>query len=217
MNIRTLEGLEDIYLESVEGTDAWYYGQWTPCAEAYEVPYFENKYPGTKLYFIEYPSGKVFEPVKQERNVFLERPVYDPQEKSFGIIRYDFNQKVIQVLNFKPEWVCVKVITELPFSKAEDLVNLRLKISPLALVKYDVHNDTVTFLWPKEIRYQLEENEHLYFHDGERLYSTRWMEDPDYHEEIILRDATTGRVLERSPGYLRIMPDGSVWKMTSKL
>ena len=35
------------------------------------------------------------------------------------------------------------------------MVNLRLIISPFALVKHDVHNDSVEFLWPKEINYEL--------------------------------------------------------------
>ena len=43
---------------------------------------------------------KVFEPIKQGKNVFLERPVYEHKDNSFGIIRYDFNEEVIQVLIF---------------------------------------------------------------------------------------------------------------------
>lgn len=216
MNIKTFKGFEEIYPEKVDGTDSWYFGQWTPCSEAYEVPAFKNKYLGTRLYFIEYPSGKVFEPIKQEINVFLERPSYEHKDNSFGIIRYDFNKEVIQVLIFKPECSSVKTITEIPFSKAGDMINLRLIISPFALVKHDVHNDTAEFLWPKETNYEFEKNESLDFQDDEKLYLTRWIEDPDYREEIIVRDTITGQILERSPGYLRRMPDGSMWKMTSK-
>lgn len=216
MNIKTFKGFEEIYPEIVDGTDSWYFGQWTPCSEAYEVPAFKNNYPGTRLYFIEYPSGKVFEPIKQEINVFLERPVYEHKDNSFGIIRYDFNKEVIQVLIFKPECSSLKTITEIPFSKIGDMINLRLIISPFALVKHDVHNDAVEFLWPKESNYEFEKNESLYFQDDGKLYLTKWIEDPNYREEIIVRDAITGQILEHSPGYLRRMPDGSMWKMTSK-
>lgn len=216
MNIKTFKGFEEIYPEKIDGTDSWYFGQWTPCSEAYEVREFKNKYPGTKLYFIEYPSGKVFEPIKQEMNVFLERPIYEHKDNSFGIIRYDFNKEVIQVLIFKPECSSVKILAEIPFSKAGDMINLRLIISPFALVKHDVHNNAAQFLWPKETNYKFEENESLDFHDNGKLYLTKWIEDPDYCEEIIVRDAITGQILESSPGYLRRMPDGSIWKMTSK-
>lgn len=216
MNIKTFKGFEEIYPEKVDGTDSWYFGQWTPCSEAYEVPEFKNNYPGTRLYFIEYPSGKVFEPIKQEINVFLERPVYEHKDNSFGIIRYDFNIEVIQVLIFKPECSSVKTIKEIPFSKVGDMVNLRIIVSPFALVKHDIHNDAVEFIWPKEINYDFEKNESLYFQYDGKLYLTKWIEDPYYREEIIVRDAITGHILERSHGYLRRMPDGSIWKMTSK-
>ena len=134
MNIKTFKGFEEIYLEKVDGTDSWYYGQWTPCSEAYEVPAFDNKYPGTKLYIVEYPSGKVFEPIKQESNVFMESPVYEYKDNSFGIIRYDYNKEVIQALVFKPECHGLKTVAEVPFSKVGDNANIRL-IIPICISK----------------------------------------------------------------------------------
>ena len=64
------------------------------------------------------------------------------------------------------------------------------------------------------MKIQLEENEGLDFQDDGKLYMSKWIEDPEYREEIIIRIAETGEILERSPGYLRRMSDGSVWKMT---
>lgn len=214
MKIKVFKGFKDIYPEKVEGTDSWYFGHWTPCAEAYEVPEFKNNYPGTKLYLVEYPSGKVFEPFKQEKNVFLEWPIYEQKEQSFGIIRYDFNKEIVQVFSFKPEGSSVTLLTELPFSKLGDMGNVRILTSPFALVKHDVHGNAVDFLWPKEMHLQLEENETLVFQDEGKLYLSKWIEDPDYREEIIVRDTETGQILERSPGYLLRMPDGSIWQMT---
>lgn len=214
MNIKIFKGLEGIYPEKVDETDSWYYGQLTPCSEAYEVPDFKNNYPGTRLYFIEYPSGKVFEPIKQKKNIFLERPVYESKDNSFGIISYDFNKEVIQILVFKPECSSVKVIAEMPFSKIGDMINVRLVTSPFALVKHDIQGDAVDFLWPKEMHIQFEENESLYFQNDGKLYMSKWIENPDYREEIIIRNAETGQIIERSLGYLRRMPNGSVWMMT---
>lgn len=214
MNIKSFRGLEEIYPERVEGTDSWYYGQWTLCSEAYEVPDFNNEYPGTRLYFMSYPSGEVFEPIKQERNVFLERPVYEKTEDSFGIIRYDFNQKIIQVLSYLPQNQDVRTLVEVPFSKLGNLNNVRLITSPLALVKHEIQKDAVEFLWPEERHIDLEKNESLYFQNEGKLYTSKWMEDPEYREEIIIRDAKTNIILERKPGYMRVMPDGFVWMMT---
>lgn len=214
MNIKKFKGFEDIYPEKVDETDSWYYGQWTPCSEAYEVPDFKNNYPGTRLYFFEYPSGNIFEPIKQKKNVFLERPVYESKDDSFGIICYDFNKATIQILVYNPKCSNVKVITEMPFSKVGDMINVRLVTSPFALVKYDVQHDVVDFLWPKEMHIQLEENESLDFQSDGKLYMSKWIENPGYHEEIIIRDAQTGQIIERNFGYLRKMPNGSVWMMT---
>lgn len=214
MNIKIFKGFEEMYPERMDETDSWYYTQWTPCSEAYEVLDYKNNYPGTRLCFIEYPSGKVFQPIEQEKNVFLERPVYDHKDNSFGIIRYDFNEEIVQALIFKPECSSVKILTEMAFTKVGDMVNLRLITSPFALVKYHIQRETVDFLWPKEMNIQFEENESLYFQSDGKLYTTKWIEDPDYREEAIIRDGETGQILERSPGYLRRMPDDSVWIMT---
>ena len=108
----------------------------------------------------------------------------------------------------------MEIITEMPFSKVEDMINLRLEVSPFVLVKYDIQNYTIDFLWPKEKRIQFEENEFLNFQNDGKIYTSKWIEDPHYREEIIIRDAETGEILERMPGYLRRMPDGSVWVMT---
>lgn len=56
----------------------------------------------------------------------------------------------------------------------------------------------------------------LNFQDEDNLYLSKWIEDPDSREEIIIRDAKTGKIIECSPVYLRRMPDGSLWKMTSQ-
>lgn len=216
MEIKIFEGFEDIYPKKVEGTNAWYIGKGDLCSEPCEVPTFKNKYPGTKLYFIEYPSGKVFEPIKQEINVYLESPVYENKDNSFGIIRYDFNSELIQVIVFYPESYSIKIMTEIPFKKVGDMINVRLISSPFTLVKHYIHNNSVDFLWPNEKEYKFEENESLYLQNEGKLYLTKWIEDPDYHEEIIVRDSVSGEIIERNPGYWRRMPDGFLWKMTSK-
>lgn len=153
MKVRIFKGFEDIYPERIDETDSWYYAQWTPCSEAYEVVGYKNRYPGTRLYLIQYPSGKMFEPVRQEKNVFLERPVYEHKDNSFGIIRYDFNKEIVQALIFKPECAGAEVLAETTFAKVGDMINVRLIISPFALVKYDVQRDMVDFLWPKEMTF----------------------------------------------------------------
>ena len=72
------------------------------------------------------------------------------------------------------------------------MTNVRLITSPFALVKHDVQGDKVDFIWPKEMQIQFEENEELDFQNDGKLYTSKWIEDPDYREEIIIRDVKTG-------------------------
>lgn len=80
----------------------------------------------------------------------------------------------------------------------------------------EIPNDTVKILWPLEASYQLEEHESLDFVDEHenKLYTSKWIEDPDYHEEVIVREMNTGKVIDRKPGYLVTMPGGVRWLMT---
>lgn len=213
MEIKEFKGYEDVYPERIVGTDQWFYGQCTPCAEAYEVTAYDGNYPGTRLYLF-HINGNIYEPMKQEKNVFLERPVYNITEASFGIVRYDFNKKIIQALEYRIHSQETIVLTEHPMSEFDDIVNVRIITDPYMLVKHDIHNDAIDFLWPIERRYQFEENEILDFVNDDKLFTSKWMEDPDYREEVIIRDKNTGEVIERRPGYMVTMPDGSRWLMT---
>ena len=40
---------------------------------------------------------------------------------------------------------------------------------------------------------------------------SEWHEDPDYREEINIREYPTGKLLEKFPGAERTMPDGQSW------
>lgn len=129
-------------------------------------------------------------------------------------IKYDFNKRLIQVVKYEPETKNLIILTEIDFSKLGDMINVRLIVTPFALVKHDVHGNAIDFLWPREFHIQLKENELVDFQSEGKLYASRWFEDPEYREEIIIRDLVTGKILEISPGYLRMMPDGSTWIMT---
>lgn len=213
MKIRTFKGYENVYPEKIDGTTQWYYGQCTPCAECYEVLEFCGNYPGTRLYLF-CIDGSIYEPVKQEKNVFLERPVYNIERESLGFIRYDFRNEKMQLIEFQIKTKESGILTELPLSKAGDMINVRIVTDPYMVVKHNIHDDTVDFLWPIEKRYQFEENESLDFVHDNKLFTSKWMEDPDYHEEIIIREMDSGNIIDRKPGFLVPMPDGTKWMMT---
>ena len=36
---------------------------------------------------------------------------------------------------------------------------------------------------------------------------------PEYHENVIVRDIQTGKIIEKSEGYLRRLPNNVYWKI----
>ena len=94
--------------------------------------------------------------------------------------------------------------------RADDCCNLMLEASPLMLIRSG-HNNRIQLLWPERRDFAVEENEYFAFLEGNRLYTTVWHEDPDYRDEVLVRDFDTGKILERMQGSLRAMPDGQNW------
>ena len=98
----------------------------------------------------------------------------------------------------------------LPLSSVEDCYNLRLEAPPLMLTR-SAHDNKFQILWPERRDFAIEDHEFFEFLEENRLYTTVWYEDPNYREEVLVRDYETGEVLERIPGSLRQMPDGQRW------
>lgn len=92
MEIKTFHGFEDFCVEKFENTDEWYYGiypTWMSNVEVAEECGKGREYAGSKLCFFN-KTGRSYEPIKQEKNVYLETPVYDKASNSFGILIYNF-------------------------------------------------------------------------------------------------------------------------------
>lgn len=214
MEKKVFYGFESVYPEAVSGTSEWFCGQVTPCAEAYEVPDYKGNYIGTRLYLF-YKDGTVYEPIPQEKNVFLEASVYSRVRNSFGLLRYDFNVKQIQAYEYFPDTRTLTLLTEIKMERAGDLFNIGMVKEPFMVVQYHAQEDIVDFLWPEEKRIQLEENESLMCIEEGTMILQRWMEDPEYHEEIIYRRMEDASIIKREPGYCVEMPDGTTWFMVS--
>ena len=87
-----------------------------------------------------------------------------------------------------------------------------LHISPLMLARQAADNE-FQIVWPERVSFPIDPHDSFDFRDGDRLYFSRWQEDPDYREESVVRDLTTGEVLEVRPGALMELPDGQVWRL----
>ena len=103
-------------------------------------------------------------------------------------------------------------IVTLPRAEVEDCYNLMPHTSPLMLTRQT--GERFQVLWPEKADFPIHPAESFCFRDGERLYFSRWYEDPDYREEVVVRRMPDGAVLEQFRGSLNAMPDGQQWLLT---
>ena len=106
----------------------------------------------------------------------------------------------------------IKPIVTLPLSAVPDCYNLMLHRSPLCLTRQT--GDAFQIVWPEQSTLALDLTETLDSRDGDELIFSKWYEDPEYREELVIRRYPTGEVLERANGTLMTMPDGQRWLFT---
>ena len=126
------------------------------------------------------------------------------------LLMVDFPKEEIRVLTFYEAEETAEPLAVLPLSIVADCYNLMLEASPLMLTR-SAHDNQFQIIWPERRDFTIEDHEFFEFLEGNRLYTSVWYEDPDYREELLVRDYDTGEVLERIPGSLRQMPDGQKW------
>ena len=198
-------------LEPLPGSSEWYWGTDYASGDVHEAE--DTFHSGhlirkNRLLLVHRPEGKVYEPVSPESGQYLGRPAY--HDGQVLLLLVDFPKGEIHILAFHETNGTTEQLAVLPLSIADDCCNLMLETSPLMLIRSG-HNNRIQLLWPERRDFAVEENEYFAFLDGNRLYTTVWYEDPDYREELLVRDYDTGELLERIPGSLRQMPDGQKW------
>ena len=98
----------------------------------------------------------------------------------------------------------------MPLAEADDCYNLLLHGSPLMVTRQGPEND-FQMIWPDKCRFAIGDTETFCFRDGDRLYFTRWTEEPDYREETVVRQYPDGRIIETFAGNIVNMPGGHKW------
>lgn len=215
MNIIKIVGITECYPEQMEGTTEWYFckeGKENFCDlyEAEEIFKSEKKFDGMNCHLIHFPEGTVHSPFKLKENLYIESPIWDNDKIFF--LSVDFYKQIIQINCYFPNERRLEVIKELPLEIVEDCYNLRLKTTPLMLCR-DANNGVFEIVWPENKNIEIGQTEGLLFRDGEDLYFSEWYEDPEYHENVIIRNFNTGKVKEKFDGYLRKLPNGVYWRI----
>ena len=198
-------------LEPLAGSSEWYWGADYASGDLYEAEeLFRSGHPIRKnrLVLVRCPEGTVYEPVRTKSGQYLGRPVY--HDGQVVLLLVDFPQEEIHILIFRETDGTTEPLAVLPLSIVEDCYNLMLEASPLMLTR-SAHDNQFQIIWPERRDFTVDENEYFAFLEGNRLYTSVWYEDPDYREEVLVRDYKTGELLERIPGSLRSMPDGQRW------
>ena len=196
---------------SLPGGSEWYWGTDYASNDLYEAEeLFRSGHPIDKnrLVLVHCPEGTVYEPVCTKPGQYLGRPVY--HDGRVVLLLVDFPKEEIRILTFHEAQETTEPLAVLPLSIVADCYNLMLEASPLMLTR-SAHDNQFQIIWPERRDFAIEDHEFFEFLEGNRLYTSVWYEDPDYREELLVRDYDTGELLERLPGSLRQMPDGQRW------
>lgn len=198
-------------LEPLAGSHEWYWGADYASGDLYEAEeLFHSGHPIQKnrLILVHCPEGTVYEPVCTKPGQYLGKPVY--HDGKVVLLLVDFPKKEIHILAFHEAKKTTEPLEVLSLSVVADCYNLTLEIPPLMLTR-SAHDNRFQILWPERRDFVVEDHEYFEFWEENKLYTSIWYEDPDYREEVLVRDFDTGEVLERIPGALRSMPDGQNW------
>lgn len=198
------------YIEPLEGSKDWYWGTDYTSGDLYEAEeLFKQGHPihQNRLMFVHYPDGKTIQPLIAEDGQYFGRPIY--YNSRICILMVDFPNGKIKILQFDDALEKNLSLTELPLSAVEDCYNLMLKTSPLMLTRQS--NNKFQILWPEKVEFDIENTESFSFRIGKSLYFSVWYEDPEYREEAILRTMDKGKIIDRFPGSITVMPDGQMW------
>lgn len=203
------------YIEPLDGNRGeWYWGTDYASGDLYEAEeLFRDGHPvnQNKLIFVHYPDGRTIEPVAAREGQYFGRPIF--YEGRIAILLVDLPAGQIRILQYDDALGQVSTLVDIPLSAVKDCYNLMLETSPLMLTRQG-HDDKFQIIWPENITIPVAERESFLFRDDRKLYSATWQDEPEYREEIIVRNMDTGKIIERIPGTLKFMPDGQRWILT---
>ena len=198
------------FVAELDAAGGWYWGSDYTGGDLYEAEelYREgHRIRCSRLVFLHFPEGKLFEPVLPAEGCYFGRPIY--YKENIYILSVDFGKETIRILRWQPgrepeEAAC------LPLGCVKDCYNLQLTSSPLCLVRQGHEND-FQVVWPEKGAFAIAPSESLDSRDEDCLLFSQWFEDPDYREETVVRKVPSGEELARYPAGLFTAPEGSRW------
>ena len=210
MKIIQANGISNI--NELKNSSGWYWGTDYTDGDLYEAEELfrdEHEIRSNRLIFLHFPEGRTAEPIKATAGQYFGKPVFD-QEQVY-LLMVDFPAEKILILRWNPVADIVDHVTEIPLSSAIDCYNLSLYAGKELMLLRQGGSEPLQIIWPEKAQFSIGERESFVFRDGDRLYFSRWEEDPDYREEVVIRQFPTGEILEVLPGVLQEFPSGQYW------
>ncbi len=198
------------YIELLAENSDWYCGTDYSCGDLYEAEEVYNSggtFRSNRLIFVHQPDGKLFEPIILNENQYFGRPTQI--DGVIYILLVDFNKQIIQVFDCGDNFQNISVHVELSLLEVKDCYNLLLKGEPLMITRQGAENE-FEVIWPEKVSFEMGETESfIYRKDNEWVFS-KWIEDPEYREETVIRNIN-GEITKTIQGGIFISPTGETW------
>ena len=201
------------FLQRLAGSPDWCWGTDYTSGDLYEAEELYRdgrRIRQNRLIFVHLPDGRVAEPVRAREGQYFGVPVCDGGTPV--LLLADFPAGELRLLRYHDESGTVSPVVALPRGAVEDCYNLMPHCAPLCLTRQTAERFQI--VWPERADFAIHPAESFCIRDGERLYFSRWYEDPDYREELVVRRFPDGEIMEQRRGALCEMPDGRQWLLT---
>ena len=199
------------YLEKFDETAEWYWGSNYTGGDLYEAEEIFNSgnlLEPNKLIFVHYPNGKVFEPIVAKANQYFGRPAFI--DGSIYILLVAFDENVIRVYQCEKNMCSANKVIELPLSEVKDCYNIRIDGNPVMVTRQSSDN-VFQIIWPEKVEFTIGARESFWLKKEDKLYFSEWHEDPNYREDVNVRDCHTGKLIEKIPGAIMSLPNNQMW------
>ena len=210
MRIIQTDGITNI--NELKNSGGWHWGTDYTGGDLYEAEELfrgEHEICCNRLIFLHFPDGRMVEPIKATAGQYFGTPVF--YREQVYLLMVDFSAEKILISRWHPDADIVDHLTELPLSSAIDCYNLKLHAGKELVLLRQGGSEPFQIVWPEKAEFPIGEREGFEFRDGDRLYFSRWEEDPNYREEVVVRQFPTGEVLEVVSGSLQEFPMGQFW------
>lgn len=212
MKIIKMNGL--FHLTEMQGSGGWYWCCDYASEDLYEAEQLfrhGNAIQHNRLVFVHYPDGRVVEPIKATAGQYFGGPAFD--DGKLQLLMVDFPKSMIRLFQYDDTSEQTSLRAEIPLTEVKDCYNLMLTQStqsPLMLTR-EGSEHLFQVVWPEKAAFYVGNRESFCSRDADKLYFSRWFEDPDYRDEVVIRHFPSGEILNVIAGSLWEMPDGQKW------